>query len=622
MSAPYCWIHSNHTSTGAKVDNKAKKPTEPICRCPLPGRLDDGDQHDDNPNHYDGWDDYRKPVGQRSRTRMINGSGFYDPKPEGNVERTCKTVTYTPFRPAPPPPPPSGDQTDTGAQGSQGMDTFQRMLTPPVSDTNSPSKKRTFEEFRVSYYGGNSKTKPNKEHTVRGYIKEIPVKNERPNPDKEVKNPFLSRRDETKQERFRDNSLPSIVENGPENDADIEIERGTSPASSDSGLPSVVETDSDDDADVERETSPASSVSGGPDGDAETQGAQSMSTFQRMLSPPMSDTNSPPTKKLDLEPVHVFMAKDPLLPGQIKNMPFKNQRPGQYVRGGPSKGTEKAAKQKPSNGPKKDARSSGNTLPASTPAASGVDSDHDIQGDSVQDTDTKDAEDLARFRKMLSPPVNDNNSPPAKQSSEDFRVFINSGNFKTKPNKCGKGQPVIRLPPVFPERPATTKEVKNPPLSAADKKKQKDKKKQAKREQEQRYCDQWLNRPSNGSSNDADKEDNGINSPVSSNTRSSSSSASRAFVTPPTTPTRPVTRSRSKQLADAAQEQATDDQYPSSASISPPPVKRKRDAGYSSQPASPVSPLSQRPLKRPRSPPGSSPLAFPNPRPTKRQRRA
>jgi hypothetical protein len=168
MSAPYCWIHSNHTSTGAKVDNKAKKPTEPICRCPLPGRLDDGDQHDDNPNHYDGWDDYRKPVGQRSRTRMINGSGFYDPKPEGNVERTCKTVTYTPFRPAPPPPPPSGDQTDTGAQGSQGMDTFQRMLTPPVSDTNSPSKKRTFEEFRVSYYGGNSKTKPNKEHTVRG----------------------------------------------------------------------------------------------------------------------------------------------------------------------------------------------------------------------------------------------------------------------------------------------------------------------------------------------------------------------------------------------------------------------------------------------------------------------
>jgi hypothetical protein len=223
---------------------------------------------------------------------------------------------------------------------------------------------------------------------------------------------------------------------------------------------------------------------------------------------------------------------------------------------------------------------------------------------------------------MLSPPVDDNSSPTEKQSSEDFRVFINSGNFKTKPNKCGKVRPFIRDPPFYPNPPNPDQEKVNPHLSAAEKKKQKEKKKQAKREKEQRCCDQWLNRPSNGSSNDADKEDNGINSPVSSNTRSSSSSASRAFVTPPTTPTRPVTRSRSKQLADAAQEQATDDQYPSSASISPPPVKRKRDAGYSSQPASPVSPLRPRPLKRGRSPPGSSPLGSPNPRPTKRQRRA
>ena len=204
------------------------------------------------------------------------------------------------------------------------MSTFQRMLTPPVSDTNSPSsKKRTFDEFRVSYYGGNSKTKPNKENLIRPYIKSPPVKNQRPNPDEEVKNPFLSRRDETKQESFRDNSLPSIIEAGSGNAVDdandsTDIERGTSPASSDSGLPSTVESGSDNDTGDLCETSPASSESGGQDSDAEAaQDSQSMSTFQRMLSPPVSDTNSPP-KKQEPEPIQIFMSK-----GNLKTQPDK-----------------------------------------------------------------------------------------------------------------------------------------------------------------------------------------------------------------------------------------------------------------------------------------------------------
>ena len=290
---------------------------------------------------------------------------------------------------------------------------------------------------------------------------------------------------------------------------------------------------------------------------------------------------------------------------------------------GGSKKTHDSTKQKDSNGPKKDARSSGNILTVpTTPTDSEVDGGHDTQDDSLQDSDTKEAEDSARFRKMLSPPVNDNSSPPEKQSSDDFRVFVSSGNFKTKPNKCSKGRSIIRLPPVFPERPDITKEVKNPHLSAAEKEQQKEKRKQAKREKEQRRRDQCLNRPSNASSNDADKEDNnGKTLPVSSNTRSSSSSASQAFFTPPTTPIRPVTRSRSKLLASAAQEQATDNQSPSSVSISPLPVKRKRaGGGYPSQPSSPVSPLSQRPVKRLRGSPDNSPLASPCARPAKRTR--
>jgi hypothetical protein len=372
------------------------------------------------------------------------------------------------------------------------MSTLQRMLTPPVSATNSPSKKRTFEEFRVSYYGSNAKTKPNKEHSHSRWIKYPPVNNQRPDPEREVRGSFLSRRDETKQERFRDNSLPCIAEDRTDNDADDS--RETSPASSDSGL---------------------------PDADTEAQAPKSMSTFQRMLSPPVSESNSVP-KKQDVEPVQVFMSKDSSKTqrdwvrgnqtNSIKRPPYypKHPNPDKRKVGGFNE-THEATKQKHSNGPKKDARSCGSTLTAATPPP---DSDHDVQDDNDLDSDTRDVEDLDRTA-IRQPPSQNQRSYPDKQKEI---VFL-----------------------------------------ARQQKREERRKRKAKARRDQR-----LNRPSIGSSNDADKEDNGKNSPVSSNTRSSSSSASQAFFTPPTTPTRPITRSRSKQLADEAQEQATDNQSPSS----------------------------------------------------------
>jgi hypothetical protein len=565
---------------------------------------------------------------------MINSSGFHDDNPsKKDVKRPGKVTSYTALRDPPPPPVSVGGDNEAPNPHGMSMSMFQRMLTPSVSDTDSPSKKQQqpSDDFRVSCYTGNSKTKPNKELWItRRWIKHPPVETQRPNPDKEVRNPFLSRREGTKQERFRNNALPCVVEDGSDGHG------------------------SDDD--LCEASSPASCDSGRSDGDTEAQhDAHGMSTFQRMLTPPVSDTNSPPKKQAS-EPIRVLMAggrsrteRNKVRDGQknsINHPPFQPDRPDptkQKV--GCSRKTHGATKQKHSDKPERTARLSDNTLTASTPAPSGVDSDHGIQeDDSVQDSDdTKDGEDLARFRQMLTPPVEENESPPKKQdSTEDLQVFIHSGNYyKTTPNKKRCYRTVIRLPPFRPNPPHPDKQKQGGFLERQRKRR----KKQAKKEKP--CCDQSQSaRPYpvvSSSDNDADKEDNGNNKtpPASSSSKTHSSSAVLSTTTtqqqiqplPPTTPDRPIiTRSRrSKQLAEGAAEeqQTTNDKYlqaPPSISFSPPSVRKRKGDDEdlrSSQPnTTPVSPLSQRrPVKRPRGgSPGNSPLASPNARPTKRRR--
>jgi hypothetical protein len=275
-----------------------------------------------------------------------------------------------------------------------------------------------------------------------------------------------------------------------------------------------------------------------------------------------------------------------------------------------------------SDKPKEGIETPGNTLTAATPPPSADESDwHDVEDDSFQDNDSMVNEGDNLLRRMIFAPVSDDNSPSKKQVSEDVQVFMTSRHGKNEPNKSFKRRAVIRLPPYQPNRPDPAKEVKNPHISAADKKRQKEKRRQA--EKAKPCCDQSAHRYI-VSDNDADKEDNDIDSPVGSATKcSASSSTTQEHHTPPTTPDRPITRSRSKQLADeAAQEQITDDQYQAPPSISPPPVKRKRNQSCSSRPDTPVSPLSlgERTLKRPRSSSGSSPLTSPKSRPRKRAR--
>ena len=422
-----------------------------------------------------------------------------------------------------------------------------------------------------------------------------------------------------------------------------------------------------------------------------------MSTFQRMLTPPMSEINSSEEEQVS-EPVQVFMSRgkgDRVFSGWIKNPPFIPEHPDQYRKTRSSRPTKKATKQKnhssgnplPSimdsgsdndaadkhrkdssasthaetftcaspilgagetyasnelhldtNKLKEDIESSDSTLVAATPPPSADDDDLTVEGGGFHDSHSMVNQGDSLLRKMVSAPVSDDNSPPKKQSYEKFRVFMHSGNWKTKPNKDNHIlRSVGRNPPFKPNPPNPDKEVKNPHLSAAEKKKLKEKRERAK-EKQARCCGQKP-RPFTVSDNDADKEDNGIISPASSNIRSSSSSTTQEYLTPPTTPARPIiTRSRSKQLAhEAAQEQTIDDQYLTSPSTSPPSLKCERSRGcvlredspgterpamrVVLRPGTPVSPLTQRPAKRLRSSPGSSPLTSPNPRPAKRARR-
>ena len=157
--ATSCWIHSPHTDPGVKVGNMAKKPTPGPrtigneCTCSRPGRRDG----DAGPSGNNGQDDDGDDDGNQKKPRplasMINGSGFYKPKP-GKPKKPKNVVVagmlmYTPMR-APPPPPSCGSVEDGSSEGqrdTKSMSTFQRMLTPPVSDTGLPSKKLPYEDF-------------------------------------------------------------------------------------------------------------------------------------------------------------------------------------------------------------------------------------------------------------------------------------------------------------------------------------------------------------------------------------------------------------------------------------------------------------------------------------------
>jgi hypothetical protein len=355
-----------------------------VCMCPRPGRLDseagpsgsnrDGDQGDDangndngNINGNDHGNDNgcagdRKLVWERPMPRMINSSGFYDPKPRKpkNVVPAGKQLRLTPMRHAPPPPRPSRDgnasvegkssedQSETETHDSRTMSTFQRMLTPPVSDASSPPKKQPDEDVRVFINCGTQRMGPNKDRWLdRGVSRYPPHQNNRPDPAKQKVNPFNSTQEATKQKHWHNNSLPCIVENG-----------------------------SNVDADSLREISLVSS---------------------------QTKTSTSTTPITDAGEDGIEGAKSP---------------------------------------------GNGLTVPTPPPSGDDSDSDSDIQDDPIQNSDNKDAEDLARLRQMLTPPVADNDSPPKKQVSEDVQVFMSSRHGKNKPNKSGKGRTVIKLPPV------------------------------------------------------------------------------------------------------------------------------------------------------------------------------
>ena len=114
--ATSCWIHSPHTDPGVKVGNMAKKPTPGPrtiankCTCPLPGRPDgdagpSGDKDQDGDGDGDDDGNQKEP---RPHARMINGSGFYKPKPDKPKKPKNVVVAgmlmYTPMRDPPPPP--------------------------------------------------------------------------------------------------------------------------------------------------------------------------------------------------------------------------------------------------------------------------------------------------------------------------------------------------------------------------------------------------------------------------------------------------------------------------------------------------------------------------------------
>jgi hypothetical protein len=103
------------------------------------------------------------------------------------------------------------------------------MLTPPVFDSNSTPKKQSSEVFRVSYWSGNYKRKPNKTRVVRTIVKEAPSEVKHPDPQKQKVGGLLERQKKTqekqkkKQKRCCD-QRHRARDGSSDNDADNECE--------------------------------------------------------------------------------------------------------------------------------------------------------------------------------------------------------------------------------------------------------------------------------------------------------------------------------------------------------------------------------------------------------------
>lgn len=274
MHGNYCFIHSPHTCPGVKVGNMRTKPTPgprtigskpPVCVCPGPGRPagdagpsgsdggdGDGDQDDDDHSNDHGSDHGNggakgKDSNQASTPTDLQQRGTSmakcsRPSLASGMRRKgpiSHNICYTPLR-APPPPPSRGNspsaedsssvnQSDAKATSSQSMSTFQRMLTPQVFDSNSTPKKQSSEVFRVSYWSGNYKRKPNKTRVVRTIVKEAPSEVKHPDPQKQKAGGFLERQKKTqekqkkKQKRCCD-QRDRARDGSSDNDADNECE--------------------------------------------------------------------------------------------------------------------------------------------------------------------------------------------------------------------------------------------------------------------------------------------------------------------------------------------------------------------------------------------------------------
>jgi len=375
-----------------------------------------------------------------------------------------------------------------------------------------------------------------------------------------------------------------------------------------------------------------------------------------MLTPPVSDTSSPPPKEKtqDSDSVQAFFwnskaqrrAHKDVVDHNLKNGPFKVQPPDPAkMRPRPFCSRRIKAEQKSScnnsqprvvhSGSKDDADvegeksplspitegSASSTIPmfnespmtpnCSTAPTSETASDCDVSDTGVLANDNEDNEGESLLRRMLTPAVCDTNSSPKKQDSEPVQVFVYSGNSKTKPNKSPvKSGSRIKLPPFIPDPPNPDKqevgEFRATYKPRQPKKKQKDQKP---------CCDQ--NRRPNDSDNDADNERD--TAPVSSNTRSAANRVAHAAPMTPTTHPRhrPNIRYHSKWRADTTAKVQDCDADSSEDSSTPSvslPVKRKMwpDETSPSRHTTPISPLSDRPLKRLRNSPKGSPLRSPS----------
>ena len=272
MSRTYGFIRSPHADSGIKVGNMPEKQTpglrtvgkKPICTCYRPGRLvgdttppriydGEGDGKHGDEDHDNGGGEGHKPDQRHAVTGMrISGTPASNSsmpqhccsRPQRSLKPRRRNVCWKPLR-APPPPPsgvnsasPNGNASrpegDTGSQAPQGMSTFQRMLTPPVSDTNPAQKKQDSDSVQVFIWN----TRPRKQlnrRVERPVIRLPPVKLDPSNPDKQKVGDFRQTQIEAQQKQKRKPKSKRCCDqsyrpNGSDNNVDNE--RETSPVSS------------------------------------------------------------------------------------------------------------------------------------------------------------------------------------------------------------------------------------------------------------------------------------------------------------------------------------------------------------------------------------------------------